>query len=185
MPRTSFVSLVGLFCCLVASRASAQVPAVDSGSRIRVSLNSSRRAWQKGTVVALVSDTLRFVPERRADTIAVPIVSIRRLELRQRRSAAGGALVGGMWGMAAGGTTMLAIVAAGNCLSFNFDPFSPSPSSPTDCPSDRTAYAVMFGAAAAGAIIGSVVRGERWVRVQMPRVHASLAPSGIRIAIDF
>lgn len=179
MPRTPFVSLVGLFCSLVASRASAQVPAVDSGSRIRVSLNSSKHVWQQGTVVALVSDTLRFVPERRTDTIAVPIGGIRRLELRRRRSAAGGALIGGDIGMLLGATTMLAIAAAGNCLSFDW-----SSTASVHCPAEGTTLAVTFGAAAVGAIVGSQVRGERWVRVRMSRMHASLAPRGIRVAID-
>jgi hypothetical protein len=71
-------------------------------------------------------------------------------------------------------------LAAENCLSLDFS----TPSS-VHCPADATTNAVIFGATAAGAIIGSVVRGERWVRVRVPRVHASIAPTGVRIAIEF
>lgn len=174
------VTLFGLIGALVVPRASAQAPSVDSGSRIRVSLGSPGGGRLTGSVVALASDTLRFVPERRTDTVAVFTSTIRRLEVRRRRSALGGALVGGYFGMAVGGTTMIAVLAAGNCLIIDFT--SPAP---VHCPTDGTAYAVILGATATGAIIGSVVRGQRWVRVPLTRVHASLTPTGVRIAIGF
>jgi hypothetical protein len=178
-PRRMVLGL-GLIGALAVPRASAQESSVEIGSRIRFFLDLSVPKRITGAVITLESDTLRLVPERRTDTISVPMGSIRRVELHRRRSAAGGAVFGGAIGMTLGGTAMLAIAAAGHCLSFDFSSYSP-----THCPSDRTAMAVIFGPAVAGAIIGSVVRGERWVRVHLPRVQASLGPSGVRVAIGF
>jgi hypothetical protein len=107
------------------------------------------------------------------------MVSIRRLEQRRRRSVSGGALIGGAVGFTVGAATMFVVWAAENCLSLDFS------TSSVHCPAEATGNAVTFGATAAGAIIGSLVRGEHWVRVPLSRVHASLAPTGVRIAIEF
>lgn len=177
MSGTQIVSLLGFIGMVLASRGGAQEPWIGQGTRVRVSQNRGRLT---GTVLALAGDTLRLLPERRTDTVGVPLGGIRRVELRRRRSVAGGAALGGYLGMMLGGTTMLVIAGVEHCLAFDFSSYSP-----THCPSDRTAVAVICGSAVAGAIIGSLVRGERWVRVPLSRLQASLGPHGVRITIGF
>src|SRR6266849_4984821 len=68
---------------------------IDTGSRVRVTIRGSGGEPQTGMLARLTSDTLWLTPDHRADTIRVPVRTIKRLELSKgRRSAVGGALRG-------------------------------------------------------------------------------------------
>ena len=86
--------------------------------------------------------------------------------------------MGGSLGAGLAGMTVTAVFLANGCLDFSWTSYTHH-----QCPSDRTAVGITLGGGVAGAIIGAFVRGEHWVRAPLSRVHASLAPTGVRLAI--
>jgi hypothetical protein len=168
----------GMVWCLGASCLVAQAPPVEAGSRVRVSLVGPDSRRVTGDVVAVGSDALSLVPGHGRDTTAVSFRSISRLELsRGRRSVSSGMLLGGVIGAGLGAAGALAW-AASSC-------FSNSTSSSGHCPTGGTAAGIVIGGGAVGAVVGALVRPERWVRVGWSGVRASVGPGEARVEIGF
>ena len=172
-------SVFGMVWCLVAPRLVAQAPPpVEAGSRVRVSLAGPEGRRVTGDVVAVGSDALSLVPGHGRDTTAVSFRSISRLELsRGRRSVGSGMLLGGVIGAGLGGTGALVWVAS-SC-------FRSSTSTGGNCPTGGAAAGIIIGSGAVGALVGTLVRPERWVRVGWSGVRASVGPGEARVDIGF
>ncbi|HEV2749215.1 MAG TPA: hypothetical protein VGV12_01685 [Gemmatimonadales bacterium] len=131
-----------------------------------------------GTVVAVGGDSLSLARGHGRDTSAVSLRSISRLELsRGRRSVGGGALVGGAIGAGVGAAGAL-VWAASSC-------FKSSTSTGGNCPTGGSAAGIVLGGGAAGALVGVLVRPERWVRVGWTGLRASVGPGAVRVEIGF
>jgi hypothetical protein len=113
MRRTSSLSKPVIALFLLSTSATGQAvehgsPPVAPGRRIRVATDSQPRAVS-GAMMSYRSDTLVYRPDRGGGLIAVPLASIRRLEVsggtrtnRKRATTLGfaaGALVGGTIGL--------------------------------------------------------------------------------------
>ncbi len=124
---------------------------VDSGSRIRITVNKPSKHFFIGTLVSADADSLRFADS--SGVSAIPIASVDRLERsRGRRSNAGrGALIGGLIGAGAGLVLGLAASAEeGGWYEVGAE--------------DVAVATVFLGAIAGsvGALIGAASKGERW-----------------------
>jgi hypothetical protein len=178
MSPTRIVSVINVVWPLWGARATAQTPWLAPESRIRVSLAAPVSQRLTGTVIALTADSLFFTPTHGVETIAISQRSILGLEMsRGRRSVGKGALVGGFAGLSVGATAVFIAAIADGCLNMDWSYGA------GHCPTDATAMGIAFGAGAVGAVIGSLVRPERWVRMPLGGVHASLTPTGVRLAI--
>ena len=164
-------------CCVIAPRLPAQgAPPVDVGSRVRVTLAGAESRRAAGTVVQVGNDSLSLLSGH--DTTAMPVRSIARLELsRGRRSVGGGALLGGAIGAGLGAAGTLAWVAS-SC-------FKSSTSTGGNCPTGASAAGIILGGGAAGALVGVLVRPERWARVGWTGLRASVGPGGVRVEVGF
>lgn len=147
------------------SQASAQIPAIEPGDRVRLQLSrdagEGRDKSQKliGEVLAVTADSVTLQLHAGTSPIAVEIASIRWLERSLGRPSAGasalrqGALVG--------------TAAAVEVPIYDSD----------DPIFDSVGQAALIGAAvgtAAGMIIGAIFPRERWERIQLPHDRAPL-----------
>jgi hypothetical protein len=164
-------------CCVIAPRLSAQgAPPVDVGSRVRVTLAGAESRRVAGTVVHVGNDSLSLVSGR--DTTAVAVRSISRLELsRGRRSFGGGAVLGGAIGAGLGTAGALAWVAS-SC-------FKSATSTGGNCPTGVSAAGIVLGGGAVGALVGVLIRPERWARVGWTGLRASVGPGAVRVEVGF
>lgn len=168
--------VLGVVWCLCTSPAFTQVSLpIDTGARIRVTRGGPTPGQVTGSVERIASDTLWLASGRHAEPVAVPFGTIQRLEVsRGRRSAVGGALVGGAIGAGLGATGML-VWAASSCFS----------ATSGHCPTGGTAAGITVGSAALGAVVGAaVMRGERWSL--MPLTRGRQVPGGgLALEIQF
>ena len=171
--------MLAVACCAGAPRVVAQMaPPVEEGSRVRLSLAGPDEKRLIGRVAAVGSESLSLVAGGGRDTTAVPLRSISRLELsRGRRSIGGGALLGGAIGAGLGAAGTLVWVAS-SC-------FKTATSSGGNCPTGGTAAEVILAGGAAGALVGVLVRPERWRRVGWTGLRASVGPGGARVEMGF
>ncbi|HYL56537.1 MAG TPA: hypothetical protein VEU73_13275 [Gemmatimonadales bacterium] len=115
---------------------------------------------------------------RGRDTTALAVRSISRLELsRGRRSFGGGAVLGGAIGAGLGAAGTLVWVAS-SC-------FKSSTSTGGNCPTGASAAGIVLGGGAAGALVGVLVRPERWARVGWTGLRASIGPGAVRVEVGF
>src|SRR5690348_18171330 len=171
--------MLAVACCVGASRIAAQTtPPVEEGSRVRLSLAGPDEKRLTGTVAAVGGESLSLVAGGGRDTTTVPLRSISLLELsRGRRSKEGGALLGGAIGAGLGAAGTLVWVAS-SC-------FKTGTSSGGKCPTGGTAAGVILAGGAGGALVGVLVRPERWLRVGWTGLRASVGPGGARVEIGF
>jgi hypothetical protein len=171
--------MLAVACCVGAPRIAAQTtPPVEEGSRVRLSLAGPDEKRLTGTVAAVGGESLSLVAGGGRDTTTVPLRSISRLELsRGRRSMEGGALLGGAIGAGLGAAGTLVWVAS-SC-------FKTGTSSGGNCPTGGTAAGVILAGGAGGALVGVLVRPERWVRVGWTGLRASVGPGEARVEIGF
>ena len=163
------IAMVG---CLIAAlsasprAARAQFPAeVQPGVRVRVWLPEPNRQldgpWRRqllrGSVESLTPDTLLLSIPGTSGTVAIPRITMRKLELSRGESRWASALERAAGG-AAGGAVTYALM--------NDPRRSGGPHYRTDW---RAAGVGAAWGAGAGAIVGLVVPHERWHRVRLPR----------------
>ena len=161
----------------------AQEAPAEPGTRIRVSAQGLAAPRLVGTVVALHADTLLFTPQSGRGPIAVPLESIRRLEVSRSRSSVGPAIlkyagIGLLLG-AAGGALAGPFVISSGCTALKKDLDNQS-----KCLADlvdgetRLKAALVFGLAgtAVGALVGAIVGRARWEKVAASPVRVSFAP---------
>jgi hypothetical protein len=117
-----------------------------------------------GTVAALEANRLVVNAEERADRLAVPLADVTKLEVHRGKkpNVVAGALIGGGVGAALG------IALAAGC------------DGPDICESGG-AYVIAVPAAAAlgaglGALIGWLIKVDRWVEVPVEQIRVGISP---------
>lgn len=153
-------------------------PAVDIGSRIRLkTAPAAAYGWLSGRVVALSEDSLWLARTGTGKPRAVPLGSIRRLEVsRGRRSnllkglgigLASGVVLGGAIGFIEGGDPPCETGAFVPCFRFSAE-------------EKAAAYALVLGGVGAllGGVIGAVTHTERWAEVQPAAVRLDVGADG-------
>ena len=156
-----------------------QSPPVEVGARIRIKYDctrSSRDNWvrvrcqkENGTLVALTSDSVVLQPAGQLNSLAVPLTSVTRLDVRRGlhshpwRGAFVGALVGGVATGAAN---------TGNCLGW-------------ECVRKFANGSIVGLASGAilGAGIGALIKTDRREEVPLDRLRLSFAPQRDGIAL--
>jgi hypothetical protein len=133
-----------------------------------------QRPWV-GTLLSADADSVRLTSSKNGQTVAVPTISVVRLERsRDRRSNAGrGALIGGLAG--AGAALLLGIIA------------SSGDDSGYEIGSDEfAAGTALFSAtcAALGSLIGAASHRERWESIPLPSRTKSEAVTPRRVRLE-
>jgi hypothetical protein len=155
----------------MAASAAAAEPTVTIGARARVTAPSVSAGCVEGTLAAVDSETLTIVSEDDDRRVEVPRSRITKLEVVKGKKSrwAIGALVG------AGAGVLLGVVA------------SNPPSSADQFQIDGGAVAVCGAVGAAGgALVGAVLRTDRWTSVPADTVTLSIGPvpgPGIALAM--
>ena len=150
----------------------AQQPALAPGARVRISAPEVSPGDRLiGSVIAVSADTILMRVEQPAtwasDTAAIPYGSITRLDVSRGRKSAivPGLLVGmgagGIAGAALGATDLTRCrndrdIGVGGCLIFE--------------------GLFVAGGGLVGAVLGAVIRRDRWEQVPPDRVRVGLAP---------
>jgi hypothetical protein len=139
----------------------------------------------RGTFESFSGDTLHVQLGLGGASVGIPLASITALRTVERRSSAGGALVGAKWGALVGAALM-----ALDCWS-DLDECRDYWEMPPDTNDDRAittaAISGAVGVAAIGAIIGAVWPGSREIAVPLPRA-TTLRPTpngGLALKIGF
>ncbi len=150
---------------------------LQSGQRVRVTAPDCGLDRQPATFQAFDADTLVLGPMK------CPLVSETHLDVYQgRRANAGkGALIGLAIG-GGGGAVAGAIALSGSCLD-----------SADGCPLAGAAiFALFFGPPSilTGAVIGALIKTDRWEEVPLDRVRVSFAPQrdarfGLEVSVPF
>lgn len=151
-----------------------------AGEKVRVTTLAGR-SREKGVVVQTDAETLTVSLGSGQPPVRIPLASVERLEVARgrRTTAREGALVGGL----AGG--VLAGLAVGGLMQALCENGS-------DC-SGETARASLVGAAivgtagaGAGALIGLVIKTDRWERLPVNRVRVGIrpAPAGASVQVS-
>lgn len=125
-----------------------------AGERVRVVLAIGRQPRHTGTVVALRGDTL-VLDRRNSEPIALPLVSVARVERSLGRGRCGGA--------GARAACMLGAALAGMAVGGAIGYFA------TQDGSDIAGMGALLGAPVGfivGLVVGGLVGGERWQRIR-------------------
>ena len=137
-------------------------PPVPLGSRVRVTVSAPDVPRYVGTLAALSGDTLALRPEARLTRapVAIPLASVRRLELSRGRGPCSGPgrrttclVVGGIAGIAAGAAVGYAV--GGSSL-------------PSRLSVGLLSVPIGF---LGGLAVGGSVGGDRWAEVPLPRAR--------------
>ncbi|HEY3121368.1 MAG TPA: hypothetical protein VGL15_12135 [Vicinamibacteria bacterium] len=145
---------------------------VRAGDRVRIAATSLSETPVEGKVVDIDRTSLRLELPTSKAPVAVPLSSIRHLDVsRGRRSKVGrGALIGGASAAAFMSALALIICTSGG-----------------DCGDGGeivrgVAYVTVAGAAA-GAAVGAAFHDERWELVPLERLRSATSRRGARIAL--
>ncbi|MEP7226885.1 MAG: hypothetical protein ABI785_05960 [Gemmatimonadales bacterium] len=170
LTRTCAVVL-GLLAGLPLVGAAQAGSALAPGARVRVKAIGSRGPWVQGELVNLTSDSVSIRVAEGADTVRLPRSTVAQVQVSRGIHArtGHGALLG--LGIGAGAGLLLGVAAAAEgCTGFCEINIGPE---------EVLAVTALLGGAGAGigALIGAVSHGERWQRVDWPRVAGRLAPT--------
>lgn len=158
-------------------------PVLAPGARVRVKATGSRAEWVRGELVNLTSDSVSIRVAEGADTVRLSRSAVAQVQISQGIHArtGHGALLG--LGIGAGAGLLLGVAAAAEgCTDFCEISIGPE---------DVLAITALLGGAGAGigALIGAVSHGERWQRVDWPRVAGRMEPTvhrrGLGITVRF
>ena len=155
--RVRFFVISALMLVQPLSAAAAQVSELRPGAYVRIRAPGVVAGELECTVLALDRDTLRVARPGSASMV-VPLASITRAAVFRGRTRGAGARKGAKWGAGVGLGLGLFNIGFSDC-------------SGTHCEtSDNVAGVAAFTAVGAGvgALVGTVVRAERWERVQLP-----------------
>ncbi len=185
MKRLSIIPLAVLAVTPLTSVTAQEPPLVKVGDRARVSHDCTYRGTRqrcqedRGTVDAVKADSIVLSAETDQSRMAILIASVTRVRVvRGRRGhLLAGVFVGAAVGAAAG---LIAISPEGTCTgSGNYGALCGG------------VVAVSVGAGAAfGALVGALVRTERWVPVPLDQLRVSFAPQrdgrfGLGLSVQF
>lgn len=143
--------------CALPHTLPAQLAEVSPGARVRFRAPSVVSSRTTGTILERTGDSVRVAPER-GSPFTMPISAITTLDISRGKSRAEGAKVGALW--SAGFYTLFAIALTDRCVEG------------TGCQRTRNATAgdvALYAVAGTipGAIIGAVIRREKWERVSL------------------
>lgn len=170
LTRTCAV-LLGLLAGLPLVGAAQAGPVVAPGARVRVKATGSKAQWVQGELVNLTSDSVSIRVAQGADTVRLSRSAVAQVQISEGIHArtGHGALLG--LGIGAGAALLLGVAAAAeSCTGFCEISIGPE---------DVLAVTALLGGVGAGigALIGAVSHGERWQRVDRPRVARRLEPT--------
>lgn len=165
---------------MLAMTASAQVPALATGSRLRVEMPGYRRL--EGTLISQSADSLVIAADG-ARLVGVSTASVARIKSTMGKSHGAGAKKGAKIGtlIGAGAGVLVGVVYMNdNTQEFNDPGF------------DNGAAPVVFGIVGAaegalyGVLIGAIVGAQDWRTIyERPyRVSLAPAPGGIRMSVS-
>ena len=164
LQRTAPIAAVLL---LINSVQSLDAQTVSAGERVRATIEE-QSGKLTGTLEEWGSDTLYVVPDGASQDVrarAISLSSLSRLEISrgQKSNAGKGALIGGGIGLLLGGG--MSIIAG----------------STVDTEVTSTDYLIFtglvtVGGAGIGALIGSLIKSERWEEFPLDRLRLGIAP---------
>jgi hypothetical protein len=142
---------------------------LETGAEVRIWAPSISSAAFAGTFIHLEEGYVVLAPLGHSKGRRFGLDSIDRITVRHRRSRLGGALLGGLTGLAVG-ATIGAITCRDNVIL-----------SPGGC---AIAFGVLF--APVGALIGAIVPGRVWKDVDVGRTRVTFQPiaSGRALALS-
>ncbi len=154
--------LITLFVTTGSSLAAQEAP-VESGARVRVKAPPRQPGWVVGTVVGWESESLVLEPEEPGTSLTFARDQITRLDVHRGRK--GRALLGGGIGLLSGVVFSFVLVAQ---LERDHDRFR----------NDRVVLGAVFGGGGAllGALVGLLIRTDRWEAVPLERIRVSFTP---------
>lgn len=151
------------------SIASLDAQAVDAGNRVRVTVEE-QAGNMTGTLTEWSQDTLHVAPDGSAEQVtatAIAVNTLSRLEISKglRSNAGKGALIGGGIGLLVGGG--MSIIAG----------------STVDTEVTSNDYLVFtglvtVGGAGVGALIGALIKSERWEEYPLDSLRLGIVPRG-------
>lgn len=152
------------------------------GERVRVS-GPAQEPWSvEGTLVeaGIENLTLARPAAENYRRVSVPRAAVVRLEVSHgpRHRVFAGAAVGAAVGLAAG-------FSRRTCGLFANDPLDPG--LPKDCRATN-ALLYAFGTAPVGALVGWLIKGERWEQKPIDRINLSVGPArgrGLQVLASF
>ena len=170
LTRTS-VLVLGLLAGLPLVGAAQADPVVAPGARVRIKATGSRAQWVRGELVSLTSDSVSIRVAEGVDTVQLPRSTVAQVQVSQGIHARTGP--GALLGLEIGAGTGLLLgiaAAADSCTEFCENKVGPE---------EVLAITAVFGGVGAGigALIGAISHGERWQRVDRPRVARRLEPT--------
>ncbi len=191
MRHATILVAILAFVPLASATAQVQQPPVERGVRVRVTTPPPPcPAWYTsctrdsprhyvGTFVAWKADTL--VVETKGHTLALPWDSVTKLEVSQgqKRNTREGVLIGLLVGGVAGAVVAVAIHE--ECERCFIDPATLPVA---------VATVGVLGGVVTGAIIGSLIRTDRWQEVPLERLRLQVAPQrdgrfGLGLSVRF
>jgi hypothetical protein len=168
----------------LASLSAQTQPPIERGARVRIIATDCRLYRQSAEFEALRGDELIVVTD---STVRCPLSSVGRLEVRsgQRGRTGFGAIIGGLAGVVTG--SVIGGHAAARCEE-DRDPLSQS--NWCGMLTLTGGLAGLAGGAAIGAVVGSLMKTDRWVEVPLDQVTASLVWKrgnrlGIGMSLEF
>jgi hypothetical protein len=180
--------LAGLAALALCGPAAAEEPTtLAPGVRVRVSVAGSGERL-KGTVQSLEPGTLSVIGDDR-HPVKIPRANITRLETGWGRhgNAKKGFFIGGAFGLAGG---LLACATVGSRSEYGGLLDDPEFAN-CDTTGERVAVPLATGVVwgGLGALIGSLVKSERWVEMPIDRLRVSVGPSsrgwGMAVSVRF
>ena len=172
-PTRTAALFLGLLAGLPLAGAAQAGSPLAPGARVRVKAIASQAPWVRGELISLVSDSVSIRVTDGADTVHLPRNTLAQVQVSQGIHArtGHGALLG--LGIGAGTGLVLGLAAAAqSCHGARFCEIRIGPE-------DVLAFTALLGGAGAGigAMIGAVSHGERWQRVEWPRVAGRWGPT--------
>jgi len=146
-------------------------PSIKPGSRVRVTAPSVFDKRVAGTVSEVKSDTLAVSVEEGVSVLLVSLKDVTRLEVSHgRRSHAGlGAKIGAMTGFVTG--FVLVVATYEECTGF-----CPAPDPGPVGTAAIAGLAFGIGGAALGAIVGALIKTDRWEEIPLDELRIEPSP---------
>lgn len=176
--RLRTLILISLVVAPFGTIASQQSPPVKAGDRVRVMAPSVSGSPFVGTFVAVEADSL--VVHDSVDTWRLSLASVEQLDLSRGRKPH--TLLGAGIGFLVGGGVAVAVLFTGGSSS----PCDQSANQDAMNSGECIGLSALGGLAGAGlgAIVGGLIRTERWQRIPFDRVRVSLTPqAGMRLGL--
>jgi hypothetical protein len=156
--RVWFFVISAIMLVVPISAAASQVSELRPGAYVRIRAPGVLAGEVEGAILGRDNDTLRVARPGSAP-VAVSLASITHAAVHRGRTRGAGALKGAKWGVGVGLGLGLLNIAFSDCSGAHCEA------------SDNALGVATFTAigAGVGAIVGTVVRAERWEQLELPR----------------